>query len=381
MKHLSTRLAGGALALVLAAGTLGALPTTASADAHVQVIASGLNNPRHLSFTASGDLYVAESGTGGDGPCFVGGEGNLVCYGPTGSITLVTLTKDGWAQRRVVTGLPSLAPPADIPPAVQKGGSASGPSAVLVTGSNFVATVGLGADPAVRASLPLPDGFGALIQGSVAGAKAGQWSVLADIAGQEAATNPINDPDSNPASLIKDGSKYVVADAGGNTVVTTDNQGRMNTIAEFPDVLVPFETPGGTIMIPMQFVPTSVVKGPDGAYYVSQLTGFPFPPGGATIWRFMPGEAPTQYATGLTNVTDLAFAADGSLYAVQIAANGLLNGPIGSLVKIPAGGGTATPVVQGLFAPYGVAIRDGAAYVTTGSVLAGGGQVIRVALG
>ncbi len=37
--------------------------------------------------------------------------------------------------------------------------------------------------------------------------------------------------------------------------------------------------PPGT-KIPMQAVPNSVVQGPDGAWYVGQLTGFPFPVGG-----------------------------------------------------------------------------------------------------
>ena len=85
-------------------------------------------------------------------------------------------------------------------------------------------------------------------------------------------------------------------------------------------------------------MPTRVVKGPDGAFYVSQLTGFPFTPGVANIWRLVPGQAPTVYASGLTNMTDLAFGPDGSLYAVEIASNGLLNGPIGALKKITPGG-------------------------------------------
>ena len=73
-------------------------------------------------------------------------------------------------------------------------------------------------------------------------------------------------------------------------------------------------------MMPMQAVPTSVVVGPDGAVYVSQLTGFPFPEGGSTIWRVRPGPAPTVYASGLTNVTDLAFNGK-QPYAVQIASH------------------------------------------------------------
>ena len=46
--------------------------------------------------------------------------------------------------------------------------------------------------------------------------------------------------------------------------------------------------PGPAAIIPMQAVPTGVVKGPDGALYMSQLTGFPFPVGGANVFRIDP---------------------------------------------------------------------------------------------
>jgi hypothetical protein len=110
------------------------------------------------------------------------------------------------------------------------------------------------------------------------------------------------------------------------------------------------------------------------------LTGFPFQPGAAKIWRVVPGQAPTVYASGLTNVTDLAFGPNGSLYAVEIAANGLLNGPIGALVKITPGGSLHEIVVGGLFAPYGLAFANGAAYVSACTVCAGGGQVLKIPL-
>jgi hypothetical protein len=45
----------------------------------LSVVATGLNNPRHLSFS-QGALYVAEAGTGGKGPCATGEEG-VVCVG------------------------------------------------------------------------------------------------------------------------------------------------------------------------------------------------------------------------------------------------------------------------------------------------------------
>ena len=69
-----------------------------------------------------------------------------------------------------------------------------------------------------------------------------------------------------------------------------------------------------------------MVVGPDGAYYVSELTGFPFVPGFSRIHRVVPGQPSTIYASGLTNVTDLAWH-DGDLYAVQIADAGLPGGP------------------------------------------------------
>ena len=54
------------------------------------------------------------------------------------------------------------------------------------------------------------------------------------------------------------------------------------------------------------------------------------------------------YAKGITNVTDLAFGRDGSLYAVQIATNGLLKGPKGSLVKVSHTGGKPTVIAGNL---------------------------------
>lgn len=370
-------LIGVSLGVALATG----LTSPGSADPSYDVVASGLDNPRHLTFGPSGDLYVVEAGRGGSGPCITGGEGGEVCFGATGAVTKVSR---GGHQSRVLTGLSSLASQTDDPstPQDETGSSASGPAAIAVTGHrHFVVAMGFGSDPANRATFPDGAGFGELLAGHFGH---GGWHAIADISGHEAETNPIDDPDSNPASVIKRGSRYVVADAGGNTVVRASKHGRVTTLASFPDRMVDAPAflglPPGT-QIPMQAVPTSVVVGPDHAYYVSELTGFPFPQGAANIYRFRVGHEPTVYASGLTNVTDLAFAGDGSLYAVEISSDGLLGGPIGALVRIPAGGGDAETVAGGLFAPFGVALRGGSAYVSVGSVAAGGGQVIRIPLG
>ena len=87
-----------------------------------------------------------------------------------------------------------------------------------------------------------------------------------------------------------------------------------------------------------------------------------------------------MYASGLTNVTDLAFARDGSLYAIEISSNGLLSGPIGALVKVTPGGSQHQTIAGGLFAPYGVALDRDVAYVSTCAVCTGAGEVIKVPL-
>ena len=127
-----------------------------------------------------------------------------------------------------------------------------------------------------------------------------------------------------------------------------------------------------------------MVEGPDGALYVGQLTGFPFPVGGANVYRVVPGSAPTVYASGFTNIIDIAFDRQGNLYVLEIDQDSILfpqNAPPfdGRLVRVNTDGTKDVLVDEGLFAPGGIVIgKDGAAYVTTGTVLPGGGAVVRI---
>src|SRR5699024_10418417 len=119
--------------------------------------------------------------------------------------------------------------------------------------------------------------------------------IVADIAAHEWATNPVDNPDSNPGGVAFAHGRYAVADAGGNTLVEVRGRRHVRTAAVFPDGQA--TAPGSTQEVPMQQVPTAVVWH-DGAFYVSALTGFPFPEGGASIYRVVPGHAPQVYATG-----------------------------------------------------------------------------------
>jgi hypothetical protein len=347
-------------ALVVALAVAVAMAVSAapvSAQSEFEVVASGLDNPRHVSFSPTGALYVVEAGRGGAGPCVEHPALGEFCLGFSGAVTQV---RDDGPDERVLTDLPSI---------INEEGETLGPSDIAFTGSQkFVLSVGLGGSDEFRAGFG-PDGalLGTLVTGKL---RQGGFSLFADVLANEAAANPDGtDIDSNPVGLVRQGEGYILADAGGNAVVRASHKGTFTTITPLPPTSIGADA-----------VPTSVVRGPDGAYYISQLTGFPFEQGAANIWRVVPGQAPTVFASGLTNLTDLAFAADGSLYAVEIASTGLLNGPIGALVRITPGASQHTTVAGGLFAPYGVALTDGAAYVSTCAVCAGGGEVIKIPL-
>ena len=131
----------------------------------------------------------------------------------------------------------------------------------------------------------------------------------------------------------------------------------------------------------MQAVPTSVVKGPDGALYVGQLTGFPFPVGGANVYRVVPGKAPKVFASGFTNIIDLAFGPHGKLYVLEIAQNGLLSGdPTGALIRVKRNGSRDVVMSDGLTMPGGLALRHHAAYVSNCGVCPGVGSVLHIGL-
>ena len=363
--------------LLVSSFALLALAPAASAHGP-KVIASGLDNPRGIDVAPSGAVYVAEAGRGGDGPCMTGGEGGEVCVGPSGAITKVTFGH----QRRVVRGLPSTAG--------DDGAAATGPQDVDVSLFGYGSFVtGLGGSPDDRATLGAEGaGLGRLYDFT----PFGRAHPSADLAGYEGTADPDKDVpgsesvDSNPTGVLNRRHGSVAVDAGGNDLLRVGFGGSISTLAVFDSQFVdapPFlGLPPGT-QIPSQAVPTAVAKGPDGAYYVSQLTGFPFPPGKASIFRVVPGSAPTIYASDLTNVTDLDFGRNGSLYVVEISKAGLLNEPpgadtVGDVIRI-ARNGKRRVVADGLASPYGVAAgRRGHVYVTTHSATAGAGEVVRV---
>ena len=337
----------------------------------VTIIASGLHNPRGLNFAPGGDLYVAEAGTDGTATtdCGAMGDGSTKCYSRTGSIARISRATG--QTSRVITGLPSLIAPNG------NGAGATGAHDISFQGKgNGYVTIGLGGDPTKR-----DDYFGENgdnLDRLCRFIPSGKFGCSEDFGDYEAENNPDGFvPDSNAYGLLALPGRVIVADAGGNDLIQVAANGEMSTLAVFPPV--PRPTPGPPFV---QAVPTSVALGPDGNFYVGQLTGGPFTVGLANVYRVpSTGGTPEVAFSGFTNIIDLAFGTDGSLYVLEIVRNAIPNfGQGGRLVRI-APDGTRTDIISGppLIAPGGVAVgRDGALYVTNRSTNATTGEVLRI---
>lgn len=223
----------------------------------------------------------------------------------------------------------------------------------------------------------------------------GTAHMVADLLAFEEAVNPDQvwnpgEPESNPFNVAHlRGGTVLVADAAGNSLLIVDEQGTVDWVAVLPPQPLPFM--GG--VIPAQPVATSVAVGPDGAWYVGELKGFPGTPGNSRVWRIEPGtrntvcpsDACTVALDGLTSIVDLEFGPDGTLYVVELDAAGWLatETPGGIL---PADGGTVkacdldaascTLVADGLDLPAAVAVtRDGTVWVAENGAIPGAATV------
>lgn len=235
---------------------------------------------------------------------------------------------------------------------------------------------------------------------------------IADLLAFEAAVNPDGvEIDSNPFDVAAlGGGKALVADAGGNDLLVVDEHGNVDWVATLPEQLVstanvkelagcPSAPPGFAFvctlpaMMPAQPVATSVAIGPDGAYYVGELTGFPAPTGASRVWRIEPGTRHAKCATssackvvadGFTSIVDLTFAPNDTLYVVELdeaswlAVELGLPGALGGTVDAcRPGPWTCTAVATGLPMPMAATVgKNGIVYVVIQALVPGAAQVI-----
>lgn len=345
----------------LLALTLATVPFGAAAEHggyHWEVYVGGLEDPRGLTFDPEGHLVIAQEGTG---------------EGLTGRISkAIEMINPFTGQRSVllkdlVNGLPShYYYEADLPFVRDP----SGTSAVAYS-SDGVLHFLVGTFYPERWSPKFEaiwraDGQGYYdLQNSAPYAWIWPW-----ILENEPFAPYGEDLGCNPFSFILDeaGNAYVT-DAGANVTLKITPEGEISTFNVLPMQPNP-ENPSSVGLDPVQ---TGITWGPDGAIYLTLLTGAPYVENASRVFRLEDlngdGDAMDEgetevYAEGLTTATAIAFDADGALLATEFRGE-LFGGPgnTGRLVKLVDGEWEV--LVDGLTSPTGLAIaEDGTIYVT-----------------
>jgi len=341
-------------------------PTEKSAPAP-QVIADGLNGPMGLLLDDDGNLFVVDSGIGGD-QTFTTTDpesGSEVTVSVGNSSRIVEIVPDG--TQTEVANLPS----------VLEGGEASGGNRLALLDGVLYATSG-----GWQEGLPMdrPSQIAAVV--SVG--KDGTVDEVANTWDTEVAQNPDGFvKEAHPYGLAAgpDGLLWV-ADAGANDVLTVDPEsGEVKVVATIDGITGPVPNSARGDAMEEDPVPTGIVPTKDGGAFVSLLSGFPFVPGSSKIVAISSEGDVSDYATGLTMITDLRMGPDGDLYAVQIgeftAQGPKLNS--GAIWHIHEGDASEV-VYSGLSFPTSLAFtKDGDAYITVnGTGEPGSGQVILV---
>lgn len=358
----------------------------ASLAANLQVIAENLESPRGLTFGPDGSLYVTEAGRGGEGPCIPapGGGSDVVCYGATGSITRIN---NGVAER-IVTALPSLALPFE-PLGITI--DATGIHDIQFDSSGKAyAVFGLGSSPDQRDQvLNIPE-FGQLVAIDNLLNEPVSLIPLADLAEYEGLFNPDdlgsgffnpynNGIDSNPyAFIIQDDTAYIIDAAGNDFFAAKLDGSELNLLSVLPERTVTDPLTGDTIAL--QSVPTSVTIGPDGAFYIGEFTGFPYPENDARIFRIGSDNQVEIYAEGFTQIIDLAFDDQGGLYVLEFASNSIFSGfSSGDLIYIAPDGTRTSILNEPLNSPTALEIGlNGDIYISNQGFIPGQGQILRV---
>jgi sugar lactone lactonase YvrE len=332
-------------------------------------VVTGLGNPRHMSFAPDGALYITEAGVGGTEVQGIFAPG-------------VNANMDGGRSGRLLRLLPNGSTEVvldNLPSFVVSGTNGSQGYGIhdlaFDAQGNGYMLIGGGVNVGFRNTVgALGEDLGYLFQIDV---DTGKTTKLFDFTAYEDTNNPDGrDLISNIYGLAIQGDTIAVVDAGGNDILFWDkNTQKVEQLQVFP-----LRTAGAS---QFQAVPTTVDIGLDGAYYVSQLTGFPYPMGKAQVYRLAAPNTPANvYADGFTQVIDLDFDRHGNLYVLEVAQQPLPTQiPFGSLIKVAPDGTRTTLVAQGLIYPTGLEVTpDGSSiYVANRGFLGNNlGEIVRL---
>jgi len=304
-----------------------------------QVVATGLANPRGMTWGEDGTLYVALAGNGGT----------------SGSVVRI---EDG-RPTPFVTGLPSV---------VSDQGSVNGAADVaFLDGVLYVLVEGGGAGN------QHPDQPSGVYKVSDDGTATLVADLNAWVMDNPTASPVDHDPEGNPFKMVAGAGVLWVVIATPDQVVTVTLDGSVTRVADL--------TTGG-----MHHVLTGIALTQDGGADIGTLSVFPFIDGTAKAVQVSAEGTVADIWTNLTAVTDVARGADGTLYALEMSTGNTKDAPMnagtGRIVR-QTGANSGDEVVAGFMLPVAMRVGpDGLAYVASPAVGAdnGEGTIVKVAL-
>jgi hypothetical protein len=334
-------------------------------EAEVSTYATGLDNPRGLTFGPDGYLYVAEGGTGGamtTTPMQCDQVGEVGPYSGGFTARISRIDRHG-NRTTVVDGLPS----SQTTP--ESGALVSGVADVKFVGRRLYA---LEAGAGCSHGLDGTDNELLRVNAN------GTTTPVANLSAYQRA-HPVANPD--PGDFEPDGTWYSMVVVRGDIYAVEPNHGEIDRIDP--------ETGAIRRVVDMSSDPwwgpaTIVYK---GNFFVGNLGTFPVVPGTEQIRKVTPSGRYTTWADGLTAVLGLAIGPRDRMYALESMTAAGFPGPAdlgaGRVVEVDPNG-HRTVIATGLSFPTAMTVGpDGALYVSDfgfGGPIPGLGEVWRIAV-
>lgn len=255
--------------------------------------ASGLSNPRGFTWSPDGTFYAALASADTHGaashatPAAVDEQ---YVGGLNGSVSRIDDNGCGVVYQGT------------LPSAGGTGGPDLGPSDItMLNGQMYVLDDGGGAS---HGNPLTPDGVYAIDGGASA-------RLVADIGAWVRANPVVNPPenldrDGDPTGMVaSDGALWVVESDSGQ-LLKIELDGTISRVADLSE---------------SNLKPHGLTAAPDGSFYVGFLTAPPYLEGTAKVVNVTADGTVSDTWTGLTAISDVAVATDGTLYALQMGAD------------------------------------------------------------
>jgi sugar lactone lactonase YvrE len=174
--------------------------------------------------------------------------------------------------------------------------------------------------------------------------------------------HPVAKP--HPNDFEPDGTWYNMIRVGGELYAIEPNHGELDRVTMSGEVSRIADISASQDHI----VPTCLAMGPDGSFYVGNLTVEPYTDGAAKILKIGMDGSVSDFQTGLTMVVGVAFDQQGRLYALESSTGNLPAPPFlmpgsGKVVRVTSSG--LETVAEGLTFPTAMTFGpDGQLYVS-----------------